>query len=88
MNRLADETAAEGKGRVLEELRVFLTGEKNERCYPETARRLEMSEGALRVAIHRLRHRYRELLRLEIANTVDTPEAIDDEIRCVLAALA
>ena len=85
-SRLAAEMAASGKATVLEELKDFLTGEKSERSYEEVARRLEMTEGTLRVTIHRLRHRYRELLRLEIAHTVDGPEAIDDEIRYLFAA--
>ena len=78
---------ASGKAKVFEELRVFLAGEKSERSYEEVARRLEMTEGTLRVTIHRLRQRYRQLFRLEIANTVDGPEAIDDEIRHLFAGL-
>ena len=46
-----------------------------------------MTEGTARVAVHRLRHRYRELLREEIVNTIDDPEGIDDEIRSLFAAL-
>jgi RNA polymerase sigma-70 factor (ECF subfamily) len=47
-----------------------------------------MTAGAVKVAVHRLRQRYRELLREEIAQTVDRPEQIDDEIRDLFAALA
>jgi hypothetical protein len=46
-----------------------------------------MSDGAVRTAVHRLRHRYAELLREEIAATVADPEEVDDEIRFLLAAL-
>ena len=53
----------------------------------ELARRLGMSEGAARVAIHRLRKRYRELLRDEISQTVATPELVDEEIRYLLDCL-
>ena len=47
-----------------------------------------MSESAVKVAVHRLRQRYRELLRLEIANTVARPEQIEEEIRHLFAVLA
>jgi len=55
--------------------------------HAETARRLGMTEGALKVAAHRLRKRYRELLRDEIAQTVATPELVDEEIRYLLDSL-
>jgi RNA polymerase sigma-70 factor (ECF subfamily) len=86
--RLSAEMATEGKEKLFQELKGFLSGEKDGGSYPEAARRLDMSEGTLRVNVHRLRQRYRELLRLEVANTVDRPEAIDDEIRYLFAALA
>jgi hypothetical protein len=47
-----------------------------------------MTENALRVAVHRLRQRYRALLRDEIAQTVDNPAAVDEEIRELFAALS
>ena len=47
-----------------------------------------MSEGAVKVAVHRLRERYRVLLRAEIAETVAGPEEIEDELRALLAALS
>jgi RNA polymerase sigma-70 factor (ECF subfamily) len=46
-----------------------------------------MTEGALKVAVHRLRHRYRELLREEIAQTVTSPAEIDEEIRYLFTTL-
>ena len=54
----------------------------------ELAERLGTSEGALKVMVHRLRQRYRELLEEEIANTVASPEEIDQERRHLLAALS
>ncbi|NUP90970.1 MAG: sigma-70 family RNA polymerase sigma factor, partial [Candidatus Sumerlaeia bacterium] len=48
---------------------------------------LGMGEGAVRVALHRLRRRYRERLRAEIAETVETPEEVDDEIRHLFESL-
>jgi hypothetical protein len=56
--------------------------------YPPLARKLDMTENALRVAVHRLRQRYRALLRAEIARTVENPAAVDDEIRELFAALS
>jgi RNA polymerase sigma factor (sigma-70 family) len=87
MRCLAAEMAAEGKEKLFLELKVFLSGDKAGTSYPEIAGRLEMSEGTLRVNIHRFRQRYREVLRREIAHTVDTPGAVDDEIRRLFAAL-
>jgi DNA-binding transcriptional regulator PaaX len=56
--------------------------------YAELAARLGMNEPAVRVAVHRLRARYRQLLRDEIARTVPAPEDIDDELRHLRRALA
>jgi RNA polymerase sigma-70 factor (ECF subfamily) len=56
--------------------------------YAEIATRLNTSDGAVKVAVHRLRQRYRELLRAEIADTVANPGEIEDEIRNLFAALA
>ena len=56
--------------------------------YAGVAERLGVSEGALRVAAHRLRQRYRDLLRAEIADTVAGPEEVEDELRCLFSALA
>jgi len=53
----------------------------------ETAARLGMTDGAVKVAVHRLRQRYRELLRAEIAETVTDPSDIDVEMRHLVAAL-
>jgi RNA polymerase sigma-70 factor (ECF subfamily) len=47
-----------------------------------------MSEGAVKVAVHRLRERYRDLIRAKIAETVATPEEVEDELRHLLAALS
>jgi RNA polymerase sigma-70 factor (ECF subfamily) len=79
--RLAVEMAAEGKELLFRQLQPFLTGAAESTDYPEIARKLGLTEGTLRVNIHRLRQRYRDLLRLEVANTVGSPEFVDDEIR-------
>ena len=70
------------------ELRVLLTGDPNHVTYAEVGRRLGMTEGAVKVAVLRLRQRYRELLRAEVANTVATPEEIDDELRYIIELLS
>jgi RNA polymerase sigma-70 factor (ECF subfamily) len=88
MDRLQDEFKGKKKRRVFDRLKVYLTAEKDSIPYREVADKLKMTEGAVKVAVHRLRHRYRELLRDEIAQTVATEEQIDEEIRDLFAALA
>jgi RNA polymerase sigma-70 factor (ECF subfamily) len=80
--------AAAGRGQVFEELKSYLTGEDNESSCTEIGRRLGMTEGNLRVTIHRLRGQYRDLLREEVARTVETAEAIEEEIRHLISALS
>ncbi|UCE47110.1 MAG: sigma-70 family RNA polymerase sigma factor [Phycisphaerales bacterium] len=88
MSRLADEAKAAQKQQLFAGLKVYLTADKRSVPYRQMAAELSMSEGAVRVAAHRLRRRYRELLRDEIAQTVTTEEQIDQEIRDLFAALA
>jgi RNA polymerase sigma factor (sigma-70 family) len=88
LDQLQAEFAVAGRVPVFAELKSFLTGDDRECSYAEIARRLEMTEGNLKVTVHRLRHRYRELLRKEVSLTVEDPEAIDEEIRELIAALS
>lgn len=88
LDQLQAELAAAGRGQVFEELKSCLTGEENESSYVEIGRRLGMTEGNLKVTVHRLRRRYRELLRKEISLTVEEPAVIDEEIRELMAALS
>ena len=88
MVRLQDESRSTKKRKVFDHLKVYLTADKDSIPYREVAAGLKMTEGAVKVAVHRLRHRYRELLRDEIAQTVATEEQIDEEIRDLFAALA
>ena len=82
------EECINGANRVpYERLEPFLTEEPPVGFYRETALQLNCSEGALRVALHRLRRRFGELLRSQIARTVSSSEEIDDEIRHLFAAL-
>jgi RNA polymerase sigma factor (sigma-70 family) len=82
---LRAEWEARGKEDVFDALEGSLTGEEPPRS--ETAARLGMTEGGLKVAIHRLRQRYREVLRAGIAETVADPADVDDEMRHLVAAL-
>ena len=84
--RLGAEMTALGKAAQFEALKFCLGGEK--RAYAEVARILGMSEGAVKVAVHRLRERYRALIRAEIAETVASPAEIDAEMRDLFAALS
>jgi RNA polymerase sigma-70 factor (ECF subfamily) len=85
MEKLRAESEARGKGELLEALKGCLTGDEPPRS--ETAARLGMTAGAVRAAVHRLRQRYRELLRAEIAETVTDPSEVDIEMRHLVAAL-
>ena len=87
INRLQAEMAEAGKAELFRGLKDFLGGDGGGGSYSEVAARLQMNEGALRVAVHRLRRRYREILREEIASTVATPEQIEDEIRQLFLSL-
>jgi DNA-directed RNA polymerase specialized sigma24 family protein len=85
-----DRYAAEGKGEVFERLKQFIgggDGAAGER-HAAVAADLGMTAGAVKVAVHRLRQRYAQTLREAIAATVDSPEAVDDEIRALFAAVA
>jgi DNA-directed RNA polymerase specialized sigma24 family protein len=86
MARLRADYEAKGKGRLFDRLRGFLVGEKGA-GYRGAVDELGLSEGAVKVAVHRLRRRYRELLREEIGRTVATPDEIEEEIRELFAAL-
>jgi RNA polymerase sigma factor (sigma-70 family) len=79
--RLDEEQSAAGNGQVFARLRDYVWGENSGTGYDEVAARLGISAGALKVMVHRLRQRYRKLLREEVAHTVATPEEIDEELR-------
>jgi RNA polymerase sigma factor (sigma-70 family) len=85
--RLQTELAAEGKQAMFDGLKPFLAAGRQAGGYAEAAARLGMTEGAVKTAVHRLRRRYRQLLREEIAQIVAEPEEIDEEIRYLLACL-
>ena len=86
--QLKAESYAAGKAELFDGLEVFLSGENDGNSYAEAGQRLSMGAEPLRMSVFRLFQRFRELLRREIANTVDSPEAIDEEIRHLFAALS
>jgi len=88
MARLRAEFAQAGKDREFERLKAFLTTDRKEIPYAEAAAAAGLGEGAARVAVHRLRQRYRELFRQEIARTVAGPGEVDAELRHLIAVLA
>jgi RNA polymerase sigma-70 factor (ECF subfamily) len=88
MGTLRVEFAGMGKAEHFDKLSLVLDGEPAANRYEGLAAELGASAGALRVAVHRMRNRYRELLRAEIADTVSTPEEIDEEIHFLLSVLS
>lgn len=76
---------APDKIRLFEVLKGFLWGEQSTASYGQIAERLGLTEGAVKVAVHRLRQRFRELLRTEVAQTVARPEDIDGELRHLIS---
>lgn len=79
--------ATGGKAAVFERLKEFLTAEPDAGRHAEAARSLGMSAGAVKVAVHRLRRRYRDELRRRVADTVRSDEEVEDEIRYLLKTL-
>jgi RNA polymerase sigma factor (sigma-70 family) len=86
--RLEDEQRSAGRMAMFSHVRGRLTGEGLDESYQQIASALGTTEGVVKVTVHRLRARYRALLRDEIADTLDEPHEVDDEIRFLLAVLA
>ena len=84
---LSEEYKAEGKLDQFEAFKPWLTGDREQNSQAEIARRQDMNEGAVKVAIHRLRRRFRETIRNEISQTVSDSAQVDEEMRCLLQAL-
>lgn len=78
---LRDDYEAAGKARLFDRLQDFLTADAAEITHAEAARDLGMTEGAVKVAVHRLRRRYRTALRRRVADTVGSASEVEDEIR-------
>ena len=88
LQRLRAEYDREGKAEWFTALSGTLVGGRESQPYAALATQLAMNEGAVKVAVHRLRKRYRQLLRAEIAQTTASPEDVDDELRHLFAVLA
>ena len=86
--RLRTDFSQRGKEVLFDRLKVHLVGAERQSSCRETAAALGMSEAAVRVAVHRLRQRFGELLRDEIGQTVSTHEEVEDEIQHLIRALA
>ena len=87
MSHLRQECIENGKENLFRQLEGLLSGEKGEVPYAEVAESLKMSEGAIKVVVHRLRQRYGELVRAEIAQTVVNPEQAAEELQYLFAVL-
>lgn len=88
LNRLEIEYRNDGKKDLFAALKQTLMGTRESQPYAELAAELGMNENAVKVAVHRLRKRYRELIREEIAGTLERAQDIEEEMRCLFSALA
>ena len=88
IKKLSTECDAEGRTKQFTELKIFLTAGKGALPYTDVAKRLDMDEGAVRTAVHRLRKRYRQLLRDEIAQTLSDPTQVDEEMQALFGAFS
>lgn len=85
---LQEECASLGRQRVFDTLQGALIASREEVSYEALSRELGVGVPELRNALHRLRQRYRQLLRSEVAATVESPDEVDSELRYLVAALA
>lgn len=88
LNRLETEYQQQGKTGLFAALKQTLMGSRESQPYADLAASLSMNESAVKVAVHRLRKRYRELIREEIAGTLDCTQDIDQEMRHLFRSLA
>jgi len=85
--RLGEEYERAGKAALFDRLKITLTEPKGAIAYAELGQALNISEGAIKVAVHRLRVRYREILRAEAVETLANPADVEDEVRHIFRAL-
>jgi len=88
LRRLREESLAAGREKQFAALHIFLSGQRPGETYAEIGNRLGLSEDAVKKSVQRLRERYGQLVRAEIANTVARPEDVDEELRHLMAILA
>lgn len=87
LHRLRDDCYAKDKAELFDQCRIYLTGESGDSSYAGVGQRLGMSEGSIKVAVHRLRQRYRELLQEEVAQTLEEDGDIEEELAALLTAV-
>ena len=88
MDSLEAECALQGKSALLDQLRPWLLGESDYGDQAAVADSLGLSAAAMKVTVHRMRHRFRQCVKEEIAGTLKDAAAVDDEMRSLLAALS
>jgi predicted transcriptional regulator len=88
LHRLAEEYKQDGRAELFAELNPCLVGERATQPYAELAIKLGVSEGTVKSAVHRMRQRYRQFLREEIAHTVAEPGEVDAELSHLMSVLA
>jgi RNA polymerase sigma factor (sigma-70 family) len=88
LRRLQEECESRGRRRVFDALSGALTAERDEVSYGSLARELGVEPAEIKRVLHRLRQRYRQLLRAEVAETIEHSGDVDDELRYLVAALA
>lgn len=88
MKKLSDEQRSAGKQARFDLLKMHLGGDSEQVPYRELASTLGISEGAIKVAVHRLRARYGQILRDEISQTVSNPGDLDNELRAIFDAVS
>jgi DNA-directed RNA polymerase specialized sigma24 family protein len=88
LHRLQEECESRGRRRVFDALSTSLTADREEVSYAALARELGIETAQIKRLLHQLRSRYRQLLRAEVAETVENPGEIDDELHYLVAALA
>ena len=86
IERLQTECEMDGRAEQFNELKIFLSAGKGALPYSDVAKNLGVEEGAVRVAVHRLRKRYRQLLQEEVAQTLADPTQADEEMKALFAA--
>jgi len=88
LSKLQADYESAGMAALFNELKVYVWGEKSGFSYADIAAHLGLSEGAVKVAAHRMRQRFRQLLRAEIANTVADPNEVDAELQYLFEVIA
>jgi len=85
--RVREEYIKAGKAELYDRLKLFESGDQNAPSYAQAAAELGLTESAVKSVVFRMRQRYRELVREEVANTVESPAEIDEEIRHLIRVI-